>query len=460
MLAERLYNGIRIPDSYGILSFLSIMGEIWRLNSDIVYVKLIMSEHLDEDITGIALKICIPLGVFDDTCTNEKTVTLGDSKINLKLIGARLLITSYSTVYLYSVDLMKPEFDHGNQTIYFNPLDHSWVKPRSLDIKDGDTMYLLKDPLGKIYGLVSKYDIEAPAAAGSVILDSVYNASSYLDNITNRIYTDYSAGLIEKIEPNLNAPHYLSAVLLTKNENDYLFEFLEENTKAGFDYFYIYDNNDDDHKVSDFIKGTEWENKCTVKQIKQIKNIQYEAYQDFMFNYKDETTWASFIDTDEIYSGDVKALCQQLQDNCPTVTIDWTIHNANGHLDRPKGRQVDNFTKVVPYNLPCVIGKVIVQPKFLTIMYVHDVSVHPAYYTFRPGNDIKEEENYIPDFEIKLHHYMTRSAEEWVDKILRGSCDPSALRRINDFLLFNSEIEDEFNNYLEKRGISKQLTQT
>jgi hypothetical protein len=61
---------------------------------------------------------------------------------------------------------------------------------------------------------------------------------------------------------------------------------------------------------------------------------------------------------------------------------------------------------------------------------------------------ISVSDNCIEITDIKLKHYYTRSLEEWVEKINRGSCSPSALRRYEDFFLYNPDLIEYKNQYL------------
>ena len=42
---------------------------------------------------------------------------------------------------------------------------------------------------------------------------------------------------------------------------------------------------------------------------------------------------------------------------------------------------------------------------------------------------------------IKCNHYVTRSFEEWKNKILRGSCDPNFRRKFITYFSYNPELE-------------------
>ena len=41
---------------------------------------------------------------------------------------------------------------------------------------------------------------------------------------------------------------------------------------------------------------------------------------------------------------------------------------------------------------------------------------------------------------ICVDHYFTKSYEEWIEKIRRGSCDPNYYRRYNEFFRYNPDM--------------------
>lgn len=48
-------------------------------------------------------------------------------------------------------------------------------------------------------------------------------------------------------------------------------------------------------------------------------------------------------------------------------------------------------------------------------------------------------ENIYP--RVKINHYMTRSYQDWVEKMLRGSSDPVFKRKFNTFFGYNPDMK-------------------
>lgn len=449
MKFETVFAGVRIPDSYGILFQLDVCSERWRFASDIVYVVFQIETFTNRPIfENIHLKINLPLKIFEDNLTSYKEViTPNGIKLNFEM--KRDYLICYVKEFMYMKSLAMGIIDEKGADPNTDTLD-------SIVIDYGDVLGKLYDPQNKLIGIVCDKDIEYPTAKEYFTLEKGENVTKQFDR---------NAPFYSKINKVLNivpqkTEHYLSAVLLTKGENEYLMEFLQGNKKAGIDFFYIYDNNKDEKDyVENIIKGTEFESICKVIHFQKQRQLQYEAYAHFMKNFKFETTWATFIDTDEIYEGDLRSYCKEHENKYIDLGILWTIHNANGHIEKPKGAQAENYTKVVPYGYGGVLGKIIIQPDKVKKMYVHSCVYHPVYERYYPYEEIVDKK-FIPNGKIKLHHYICRSLEEWIDKIKRGSCDAFYVRRAYlDFVHYNPELEQQTQEYLKKHGIPLEFKQ-
>ena len=114
---------------------------------------------------------------------------------------------------------------------------------------------------------------------------------------------------------------------------------------------------------------------------------------------------------------------------------------------------VENFTKTVQ-NPSGLYGKMFVQPYRIKRMYVHlalgynpkcDMAVNST----GEWHCLSFEKNLVRYFDndetlyedIWIGHYVTRSFEEWMEKIKRGSCDPNFRRKFDLYFQYNPELE-------------------
>lgn len=248
----------------------------------------------------------------------------------------------------------------------------------------------------------------------------------------------------------------ISICLLTKDEQDYINEFLEWHINIGVDHFYIYDNSEDFslHKYvnNDFVHY------CTFIDYSKMRGqrTQINAYNDCLNKVKDETKWLAFIDTDEfIRITDGRNIKDFLKDyeQHDGLYIKWLIYNANGQIHKDNRPQRERFTNTVDYKCHNWDGKSIIQPKKIKSMDVHTPFGNPRI----DFELVDENHNRIYDTAISyssrnkiiLDHYFTRSYDEYVEKLQRGNI-AGWIRKMYEFFDHNEDLKgkvgDEYVN--------------
>lgn len=255
--------------------------------------------------------------------------------------------------------------------------------------------------------------------------------------------------------------NYTAACLLIKDENEYLREWVDHYLNIGVDHLYIYDN-DSAISIQEEINGygKEIADKCTIIQWSpgQYTHMQYDAYANCLREYGDDCRWIGFFDTDEFFElpenhTNINEFLKEYEEYF-CVWFPWEVRNANGNVNKPTGKQAENYLTPVK-DMTGLFGKVFVQPYRTEQMYVHLASPKFSFDYAVSSNKEKHFRNYplwinkyeenILDLEIyeygKVVHYYTRSLEEWCTKITRGSSDPNYLRRFNIFFAYNPDLE-------------------
>jgi hypothetical protein len=129
------------------------------------------------------------------------------------------------------------------------------------------------------------------------------------------------------------------------------------------------------------------------------------------------------------------------------VAINWSIFGSGGIISRPPGLMSATFTR---RSLPNFAAnkhvKSIVRPnRVIRSTTPHSFEVKGKYCT--ASGDAVQWQGYggtiTPVYgTAKIHHYFTRSREEWERKIQRGYRDGTK-RRASDFFFFDrNEVED------------------
>lgn len=224
--------------------------------------------------------------------------------------------------------------------------------------------------------------------------------------------------------------YYVSICLLIKDENEYLQEWLEHYRSIGVEHFYIYDNGDKEF-VDSIITEIDFNNCCTIKRVdkKDYGRFQPDVYKECLNDYKDESYWIGFIDSDEFV--DVDSLPNYLKslENYDTVWLSWIMYGANGYVNKPEGKVQDNFTISFKFSTTYPLtGKMFCQPNNV----IAPTNAHN--FKSKSGADYIEKNKYIK-------HYYTKSLEEWKNKINRGSCESKALKHYQEFFYRNPDLK-------------------
>ncbi|WP_286144695.1 glycosyltransferase family 2 protein [Bacteroides caecimuris] len=253
------------------------------------------------------------------------------------------------------------------------------------------------------------------------------------------IYNFYAQQYKEK-EETMYFPYYSSVVLLIKDENKYLKEWIDWYVSLGFDHIFIYDNGTKED-VNDIIQvfDDDVKNKIMVISWKdKYNNIQQDAYNHFLENGGKQCRWCLFADSDEFlrFNNDTENVNAFLK-NYENYTEVWGYleeYNANGqeiYEDKPvRERFTQKFDEYELYYWK----------NFIQVNRIDCFQRHYAYYNEDKGRCYRNEK-YNKDLFV-IEHYYTKSWEEWKEKIItRGACDPLYKRKLNEFFNYNPDME-------------------
>lgn len=237
-----------------------------------------------------------------------------------------------------------------------------------------------------------------------------------------------------------NKKYYLSAVLLIRDEGEYLPEWLLWHLQHGIEHFYIYD---DSRKspVTDFLG--KYALYCTVRDATRYHiHLQLESYVDALRRFGSETEWMAFIDTDEflrVTNG--KELPEVLKDFpfVAAVLAPWVVYNADGQITKKPGLVKDRFHKTVPWLKGMPSWKSIVRPDLVVSMAAHHPDKLKDGAVMVDTNGTKRELDFsnLPSDNLVVDHYYTKSYEEWLTRLPKGSCDPFSSRKMEWFETLN-----------------------
>lgn len=242
--------------------------------------------------------------------------------------------------------------------------------------------------------------------------------------------------------------------LICKNENDYINEWLNYHINIGVEHFYIYDNMSDTPIINSIKK--EYLDKCDIKDwnvtVKEHGNIQIQCYNNCICYHNKESKWIAFIDADEFINIKDNSNINDFMnkyDDYDGLYIDWVTYNADGNIKKEDKPVRERFTTTCPY-YEDIRGKCIVKP--------HKICGMSPHFPIMPGkiNEIVDSDynrvytpmshGKTPMDKITLDHYITKSYEEWCEKLNRGSSVPEFQRKMEEFFFFNPKMKDVIKN--------------
>lgn len=237
-------------------------------------------------------------------------------------------------------------------------------------------------------------------------------------------------------EAGIDYKYYMSMILLVRDENEYLEEWIGHFIGTiGVDHIYIYDN-ESETPVKEFLENSPYLDRITIVDWTTTENTQEDAYNHFLQNYGNETRWAAPVDADEFLQlNGEKSLREYLQENegYASVLCQWKHYNANGQTKKTKGAVMERFTTQADWYDWEPSGKMFVQTNRVNRFTRYNPVLRDGCKLLNDssGTDV-----------VQLNHYITKSFEEWKNKMERGSCDPNVLRNYRLFFRLNPDMAD------------------
>ena len=237
----------------------------------------------------------------------------------------------------------------------------------------------------------------------------------------------------------------LGAVLLIRDENTYLSEWLTWHAAQGVEHFYIYD----DSREEDLADALgDYAGMCTVRDAKRYQyHLQFEAYIDALRRFGHEAEWMAFIDTDEFLRSvdgtPVTAMLDAVPTSAAAVLCPWVVYNANGQMTKTSGPVRERFIQTVAWPFQNPNWKSIVRPALVQTMAAHSPIKMSEGAVLVDAHGVEVEDKYaLPVDKLVVDHYFTKSYEEWVERLDKGSCDPFASRKKEWFVQLNPDLAE------------------
>ena len=232
----------------------------------------------------------------------------------------------------------------------------------------------------------------------------------------------------------LNESNIKTAIcLIIKQENRYIKEFVDYYKKLNINKIFLYDNND--------INGEHFEGILS-KYIKlnfvEIINYrgkykpQFQAYNHCYNNKNKDFNWIAFFDADEylyihFFTDINKFLSLYKFRKCSNIIINWKNYGDNDKIYyEPKPLQ-ERFTKPFYFNKKTIKNKLSSAGKTIVRTGLNLTWAHFPHYLknkpiCRPNGKILKNYFSPPQYwSAYIKHYATKSTEEFIERIIRGT---------------------------------------
>lgn len=232
----------------------------------------------------------------------------------------------------------------------------------------------------------------------------------------------------------------LAAAIMVGDEVAFIREWVAFHLTVGFEIVHVYTNWLDHaeatrREIEDFVEAglvtiTPWPDIFNLNGPGHVGMFQNYCYAHAIATNRGRARWLALIDADEfLYSpveDDLKAVLRRYEDR-PALAVYWVNFGSNGHLTRPEGLVIENYTQAATDR--CLMNrqyKSIVQPHRITGVfnphrYVTDEAGVCAYdETGAVLTNRKYELNEPSGQVLRLNHYCVKSRAEFEERLSSG----------------------------------------
>lgn len=226
------------------------------------------------------------------------------------------------------------------------------------------------------------------------------------------------------------------------NEEPYIDEWIKYHLALGFSHIYIYDNSD-----TNTLKNRNSNNVTIIHFPGKTKQL--EAYDMCVLQYKNKHKWCAFIDCDEFIvlkkHNSIMEFLNEYND-CDSIALNWLMFgssNKKEYHNEPVTSRFRYCSSTVNDHIKCICK--------LNSINKYASAHHPQLYK---GDvfDTNKKIIYGPlnsdgDLSVAcIHHYYTKSEEEFREKIERGRADIIQKRSLDELINIHSNNNNVYNS--------------
>lgn len=233
---------------------------------------------------------------------------------------------------------------------------------------------------------------------------------------------------------NRNLKYKISLCLIFKNEARFLSEWLDYHRTIGIEHFYLYNNGSTDN-YDEILKPYIEQDLVTLHDW-NIPQGQIRAYEHCYDNYREQSNWIGFIDTDEficLNSGKNIIDWLSCNDKFPAICLYWHMFGSGGRVEHddnelvieqysschallsPIGKNLFNTRfNIANWDLDCMHHwPMIYFPCLGTRLKVHAMNIFGYFASPDSNSGISKD---VSKCDIKLNHYFCKAWNIYYNK--------------------------------------------
>ena len=230
---------------------------------------------------------------------------------------------------------------------------------------------------------------------------------------------------------------------ILKDEHQYLKEWIEYHLSIGVTCIYLYEDVTSITHI-DIVKNYNNVYLASISDFIDIDNClekQRDVYNKFILTYRETIDYAFFIDLDEYVTfgdgyciDDLTNICDEMGGG---LLLPWKHFGANEYIDNPHLPVLDTYKKEVYIKFPKnPNGCKLLSKSFANIKEGRMKHIH-IHSNAKPIVPYDSENLYQMCW---INHYITKSWEEWCNRIFVRGQNESLIRRIDEFFIYNPEM--------------------